>query len=301
MWILCAFISAFLIGLQDVARKQALTDNPVLSVLLLNLFFCTLFLTPIIISAELGVGWFSGTYLEIPSSDLYSHALVVIKALIVLISWLLMYFSLKYLPITLTAPINATYPILTLLGAMYLFGERLNAFQWAGILISVFSLILLKKSGEKEGIVFTRNKWIWLLAGSAVFSAISGLYDKFLMQRVHFLFVQSWYTFYQLLFMAVAIWCLNRFQSEQKKLHWNWAILLVSVFMVTSEFCYLYALHDPTAMISMVSMMRRASVLVTFIGGAIWFKEKNLRSKSIDLVFVVIGMILLGVGSYLKF
>ena len=135
---------------------------------------------------------------------------------------------------------------------------------------------------------------------SALFSAASGLYDKFLMQRVHFVFVQSWYTLYQFLFMLVTIVILRKYGHETKKqLHWNWAILWVSIFMVSSEFFYLYALHEPNVMISMVSMMRRSSVLVTFIGGFLWFKEKNIRSKSIDLFFVFIGMILLGLGSYL--
>lgn len=297
MWIICAFISAFLIGLQDIARKQAVKNNPVFTVLLLNLFFCTLFVLPFIWAAQSGAGWFTGTWFDIGRGSWQAHGFVFIKALIVLASWLCLYFSLKYLPITLTAPINATYPILTLIGAMILFGERLNGLQWLGILVSVFSLFLLKKSGAKEGVFFARNKWIWLLGVSALLSATSGLYDKFLMQRVHFLFVQSWYTVYQFILMAivVSVW---KGCSSFKNLHWNKAIIWVSVLMVSSEFFYLYSLREPGALISMVSMMRRASVLVTFIGGAWWFSEKNLRAKAIDLIFVLIGMILLGIGSY---
>ena len=297
MWVTYAFISAFLIGLQDIARKQAVRNNSVILVLLLNLFFCSIFLLPFILSAQFEFGWFSGTWLDMGRGGLYQHGLVLIKALVVLASWVCLYFSLKQLPITLTAPMNATYPILTLMGAMIIFGERLNGLQWLGIIVSVFSLFLLKKSGAKEGIFFAKNKWIWLLAMSALLSAASGLYDKFLMQRVHFLFVQSWYTLYQFVLMTVIILILPH-RKMFKKLHWDYAIVWVSVFMVTSEFFYLYALREPGAMISMVSMMRRASVLVTFIGGAWWFGEKNLRSKAVDLIFVLIGMIFLGLGSY---
>lgn len=297
MWVTCAFLSAFLIGLQDIARKQAVKENPVFLILLLNLFFCSIFLLPFILSAQAGLGWFSGTWFDIGRGGLYQHWLVLIKALIVLASWACLYFSLKYLPITLTAPIHATYPILTLIGAMIIFGERLNGLQGLGIAVSVFSLFLLKRSGAKEGIFFARNKWIWLLGVSALLSAASGLYDKFLMQHVHFLFVQSWYTVYQFIFMAVVILAWKG-RDFFKKLHWNNAIIWVSIFMVTSEFFYLYSLRDPEAMISIVSMIRRSSVLVTFVGGAWWFGEKNLRSKAVDLVFVLIGMILLGLGSY---
>lgn len=301
MWIFCTFISAFFIGLQDIASKQALKDNSVFGVLLLNLLFCTIFFAPIILSAQLGLRLFEGTWFDIPTGNWYFHTLVFIKALIVLFSWLSLYFSLKYLPITLTAPIKAMYPVLTLIGALVIFHEHLNIWQWLGIFVSLFSLVQLKRSGAKEGIFFAHNKWIWLLGISALFSAASGLYDKFLMQRVHFIFVQSWYTLYQFLFMFLTVSILQKFSGKDtNKLHWKWSILLVSACMIVSEFFYLYALHEKNVMISMVSMMRRSSVLITFIVGAVWFREKNIRSKSIDLMFVIIGMILLGVGSYLQ-
>ena len=302
MWILATFISAFLIGLQDIARKKALVGNSVLLVLLLNVFFCALILSPLVLSSQAGFGWFeNNTWLAIPRGSWAAHGWVFLKAVIVLASWLSMYFALKYLPITLTAPIHATYPILTLLGAIVIFSERLNLYQWAGILVSVYSLVLLKQSGKNEGIFFARNKWIWLLGISALFSAASGLYDKFLMRQVHFMFVQSWYTFYQFVLMLVFVGVFARFSKEKIfDFRWHWSILAVSVLMVVSEFFYLYALKDPQVMISMVSMIRRSSVLVSFVGGALLFREKNLRAKAVDLCFVLIGMILLGIGSYIS-
>ena len=50
-------------------------------------------------------------------------------------------------------------------------------------------------------------------------------------------------------------------------------------------------------MISIVSMIRRGSVVVSFLVGAMVFKEKNLKSKAIDLSLVVLSMILLYIGS----
>ena len=64
-----------------------------------------------------------------------------------------------------------------------------------------------------------------------------------------------------------------------------------------ADFVYFYALTDPDAMISVVSMVRRGSVLVSFAIGALIFKEKNLRSKAVDLVFVLLSMICLWIGS----
>ena len=44
-------------------------------------------------------------------------------------------------------------------------------------------------------------------------------------------------------------------------------------------------------------MVRRSSVLVSFLVGAYVFHEKNLRSKAIDLGLVLLGMVFLWIGS----
>lgn len=68
-------------------------------------------------------------------------------------------------------------------------------------------------------------------------------------------------------------------------------------FLSAADFVYFYALSLDGAMISIVSMVRRGSVLVSFIFGAMVFREKNLKSKAVDLVLVLIGMIFLYLGS----
>ena len=44
-------------------------------------------------------------------------------------------------------------------------------------------------------------------------------------------------------------------------------------------------------------MIRRSSVIVTFVGGAILFKETNIRSKAIALLVLLAGMALIVFGS----
>ena len=59
----------------------------------------------------------------------------------------------------------------------------------------------------------------------------------------------------------------------------------------------MYALTFDDAMISIVSMIRRGSVVVSFLFGALVFHEKNLRSKAFDLLLVLLGMVFLWLGS----
>ena len=117
MWAALAFLSALLLGFYDVAKKRALIGNAVMPVLLFNTLFSTLFFAPFLLSSAGGFGWFDGTFFEIPQGDLHSHLMVVTKSAMVLTSWIFGYFGIKHLPITIVGPINATRPVLTLVGA----------------------------------------------------------------------------------------------------------------------------------------------------------------------------------------
>ena len=298
MWLTLAFTSAALLGFYDAAKKQSLTGNAVLPVLLLNTLFSALFLLPMIVSAECGFGWFDGTILAASSGTLRAHGLVLLKAVIVLTSWIFGYFAMKHLPITIVGPINATRPVMVLVGAMLVFGERLNACQWTGVLLALVSLFLLSRSSRREGVDFAHNVWILCIALAAVMGAVSGLYDKYIMARLDPVFVQSWYNLYQLGMMSVVVgilWWPRRHATTP--FHWSWAIPLISVFLSLADFAYLFALRDPDAMISVVSMVRRGSVVVSFLCGAVLFRERNLRSKAVDLAFILVGMFFLWLGS----
>ena len=205
MWLSLAFVSAALLGFYDAAKKRALTDNAVLPVLLLNTLFSSLLFLPAILSAEFGLGWFDDTLLDMPTGDAGAHGLVLLKSAIVLTSWAFGYFGMKHLPLTIVGPINATRPVLVLLGALLIFGERLNASQWTGVLLALVSLFLLGRSSRREGVDFTHNRWIFCIAAAALTGAASGLYDKYIMTRLDPVFVQGWYLFYQFLMMAVVV------------------------------------------------------------------------------------------------
>ncbi len=128
MWIILAFVSAALLGFYDVFKKFSLRENAVIPVLFLNTLFCSLIFIPLIISSRIGtISDDSNFY--VPVCDLRSHGFIILKAVIVLSSWILGYFAIKHLPLTIVGPINATRPILVLLGALLIFWR--NAQQLA--------------------------------------------------------------------------------------------------------------------------------------------------------------------------
>lgn len=298
MWGLLAFTSAFLLGFYDVFKKRALNNNAVLPVLFLNTLFSSLIFLPFILCSAWGYEPINNTIFYCPTASWTEHKLILLKSFIVLSSWLFGYFGIKHLPITIVGPINATRPVMVLIGAMVLFGERLNLLQWIGVMLGVVSLFLLSRSSKKEGIDFRHNRWIFYVAMAAVTGAVSGLYDKFLMRELHPMLVQSWFNIYQVGIMSVilmALWYPQRHATT--RFSWRWSIILISLFLCAADFAYFYALSYHESMISVVSMIRRGSVVVSFSYGAVLFREKNLRSKAIDLVLILIGMLFLYMGS----
>lgn len=298
MWLILAFLSALLLGFYDVAKKQALRDNSVPAVLLLNTFFSSLIFLPSIVSTLSGGGWFDVTAYRIPLGTLHDHILVALKAVIVLSSWAFGYYGIKHLPITIVGPINATRPVMVLIGALLIFGERLNALQWIGVGLAILSLFMLSRAGRREGIDFSHNVWIVCVAAAALLGAASGLYDRYLMQRLEPIFVQGWYNLYQTIIMIVVMTLMHLLDSRSAaRFHWSWAIPMISILLTAADMAYFVALSDTDAMISVVSMIRRGSVVVSFACGALLFRERNLKAKALDLALIIIGMVFLYFGS----
>ena len=305
MWLLLAFLSAALLGFYDTFKKKSLRNNAVIPVLFLNTLFSTLIFLPfIILSASSHT--LDGSMFYVPQMGWVAHRFILLKSVLVLSSWIFGYFAMKHLPLSIVGPINATRPVLVLVGALLVYGERLNLWQWTGVLLAILSFFLLSRSGRKEGIDFKHNRWIFCLIIAALLGAASGLFDKYLMASVqdggvglNRMVVQSWYNIYQMILMGIilcTIWFPKRRLSTPFR--WDGAIVFISIFLSLADFVYFYALSLPGAMISVVSMVRRGSVIVSFITAVLFFRERNVKAKAIDLLLVLLGMICLYIGSH---
>jgi len=272
-------------------KKISVRDNNVPGVLLLNTVFGTLLMSPVIISG-LAHGYYG------LGNTISGHVMIGLKAVIVLSSWILGYFAIKHLPLTIQGPINATRPVIVLMGALLIFGERLNMLQWAGILLGFASLFLISRIGSKEGFSFKHSRWLWMSIGATVLGAISALYDKYLLGYYKPFEVQAWYSLYQAIIMSVLVFVLNRSgKAGSTPFKWRLSILGISLFLTGADLAYFYSLSLPDSMISVVSMIRRGSVLVSFAFGVTVLHEKHLKAKLIDLSILLLSLGLLVAGS----
>ena len=294
MWITCALLSALCLGFYDVMKKLSVRGNNVLVVLMLNTVFGAMLMFPVIISGLFSANYGLGNTVE-------GHLLIIVKAFIALGSWLLGYFAIKHLPLTIQGPINASRPVMVLTGAVIVFGERLNMVQWIGILLGFASLYFISRLGAGEGFSLRRSRWLWMAVGAAVLGAVSALYDKYLLRFYMPLEVQAWYSLYQCMIMTAAILIMRSVAPKAAGVatcfHWRWTIPLISIFLTIADIAYFYSLSLDGAMISIVSMIRRGSVVVPFLYGVIALHERNIKAKLIDLAVLMVSLGLLVYGS----
>jgi len=298
MWLALGLLSAFLLGVYDVSKKVSLQNNAVIPVIMISILFSCVILFPFLFISFVFPDLLHGTIFFVPVVDLKTHLLLILKAIIVLSSWLFAYFAMKHLPITIASPIKATQPVWVVIGGVLIFGEKLSGFQLAGVIISLFSFFMFSVTGKKEVNSSGSYKWIWFIIMATLTGAVSGLYDKYLLKQFDHMAVQTYYTFYQAVIMGIItmlLWYPGRKNTTEFK--FRWSIAFISVFLVCADFAYFYALSLPDSLISVVSTLRRAGVIVPFFYGAIVMHDKNMKLKIIDMIGVIIGMILLFLGS----
>ena len=298
MWIWFAVISSVLLGFYDVAKKRSVEGNAVLPVLTIATSISALFFLPVILSSEFNLGWFAeGTMFYVTPMSVEQHLLVVLKAVIVAATWLFGYLAVKYLPLTIVSPIYALRPVLVLLGSILIFGERLNVYQWIGVVVAFVAFYMMNRSSHKEGIHFSNNRGIFYLMMAVLLGVGSAFCDKILMRGIQPASVQAWCGLYIALLYGVLtliIWCPKR---KESKFEWRWSIVLISIFLSIADFCYFNALAQEGALLAVISLIRRGSVIVSFTLGAIFFKERNLRSKALALCVLLVGLYFLLHGS----
>lgn len=306
MWTVLAFASALCLGFYDISKKIALRENRVVDVLTISVCVSSLFLSIPLIFSRLCPEMMLGTHFYVPSLDGTAHAYTILKSIIVLSSWFFGYISLKHLPISVVSPMQATRPMWTLVGALLLFNERLNGWQWVGILLAIGSIFVFsfrRKTISNALSTNTNNKYYYICLAFAIISgACSGLYDKYLMRQYDHNAVQVYYTFYQAIMMLIAWAIFNRKNIKYQISNLRFikrigVIVLISLFLIVSDNVYMLALRDPDSMIAVVSTIRRGGAVIGFAYGLLFLKEPDPVRKLCCMGGILAGLICLAMGS----
>lgn len=293
-WLLLTLASAFLLGLYDYFKKVALHDNAVMPVLFGSVAAGALVWLPFVIWSAVSPDTLPTAFLDVSGISLHDHLLLFLKAAIVGSSWLCGYYGIKSLPLSIATPIRATGPFWTILLAVVLLRESPTPKQWLGVAVILASFFAFTLVGRREGIHFHRDKSVFFMIGATLLGAASALYDKFLLQSADLApsQVQAWFTIYTTVILVppLALWLRLR---NRHAFHWHWAIPVIGVTLLAADILYFTAIAQPDALISLISPVRRTSVIVSFLLGIFLFREKHVRSKAACIGGIITGVILL--------
>ncbi len=295
VWLLLAVGSALVLGGYEIARKAAVQENAVLPVLLTANGAGLFVLAAGVVVTGMAPGMDQSSGMVVQSLTGLHHVAVALKAALVTTSWVLVYASVKHLPISISGPLRATSPALTVLGALLLFGENPAPSQWLGMAVIFAGYFVFATLGRGEGIRYAENRWVGILALGTCFGAMSGLYDKHLLQRMRIspTTLQFWFSVYNVLLQVFLAWLLWQRQPDRLPFRFRWVIPAVGVLSALADQLYLRALFQEEALVSVVALIRRTSVAVSFTIGGLLFRERLLRQKGAALGVVLLGLLLL--------
>jgi bacterial/archaeal transporter family protein len=296
-WLWLSILSAILLGFYEAAKKHAVDRNAVPAVLMASVTCGALVWGGLMLVGRI-VPAAQGTLIDIRPLTWTEHGLILVKSAIVAASWTLAYFSLKGLPLSIASPLRATGPVWTIAMATLFLGERPTYVQWIGVTIVVISFFRFSTIGRMEGIDFRRNIAVaWMIAGTLI-GAISGLYDKLLLQRFGFTAaeVQAWFSIDLVIVMIpgfVYWWIRDR---SAVPFFYRASIPAIATLLLAADYAYFSALEDPTALVSLVSPVRRLAMVVSLVIGIAHYREKHALQKVICVGIVILGIALISIG-----
>ncbi len=296
-WLLLSILSALCLGGYDLLKKHALRDNAVPPVLFYGIVAKVLVWLPFVVLSSVAPDAVPVDYLRLPDISQRDHLCLIAKSALVSFSWIFGYFALKHLPLSTAGPIRSTGPLWTIVLAVVLFGEQPSARQWGGVVIILSAFYAFAWMGKREGIHFGRNRWVWYMLGATILGACSSIYDKYLLQRLGLepTTVQAWFSMYLVVvLLPFYIGWKCRWWSRGHSFTWKWSVPLVGIGLLVADMLYFTAIRHPEALISVISPVRRMSVVITFLAGVIFHKERsNVRWKLCCLVVLLVGVFLL--------
>lgn len=297
-WIFLSLLSALFLGVYDIARKAAVRNNAVPPVLLLNVSTAAVLWLPWVVLSRSSPDLIPWRMLYVSPLPWSGHALLLAKSTLVGASWMFGFWGMKHLPISIAAPIRSSSPVWTVLIATIAMQERPDVRQWIGVLIILVSFYAFSLVGRREGIHFHRDRWVGCMLAATALGSLSALYDKYLIQRVRLdaSTVQAWFSIYLVLVMLpLSLWWFVR-ERRAAPFHWRGVIPCVAVLLLVSDFLYFTAIQDPDALISLISPIRRSSMIIPFMVGTLIYGEHNWRLKGLCVISLLIGVYVLSLS-----
>lgn len=274
LWIIFIVIYALLKGGREGMKKAALKKSSSNEIL----FFYTLV----------------GLILVLPfSKEAFSLAPIYIfyaflKAFVVCVAWIFSFKALRNMSVSLYGIMDLSRMVFSTGLGVFVLGEAFTPKKAIGVTLVIIGLLLvnLKKNANSKGMTLPV-----LIAAllNCFFNAVSGTMDKVLMQHMESSQLQFWFMFFMTVIYGVVL-IITREKVSVKTLKTNYWIPLLSLSLVFGDKLLFEANASPLSEVTLMTVIKQSSVVVTVLTGWLIYKDKNILYKLMCTGIVLAGI-----------
>ena len=278
-WVWLVLGYGVLKGVREIVKKQAVRKSGVLEVL----FFYTLFSFILVLpDAPNAMGLTAAQLL-----------LTLFKSFVIFIAWLCGFYAIEKMPVSLYGVLDLSRMLFSTLLGVALLGESMTLAQGAGLALVMGGLLMLRlrrnaPAAQRDEPV--SPKIVALALACCLLNSVSATLDKVLMHGMTSSQLQFWYMLFLAALYALFL-IVRRERVDWKNSLKNVWIWLLSLLIIASDRMLFIANGMEGSRLTVMTLLKQAGVVVTIVGGRVFFREKDTLYKLLCAAVVVAGIV----------
>ena len=278
LWIVFVILYGILKGSREPIKKGILKETNVLSALFGYTFIGFLMSVP--------------TVKGVVSFSLSTFVLVLIKSAVIFVAWILSFKGIKKIPVSTYGIFDMSRVVFsTLLGVAFLH-ESLTVKGVVSLILVVMGLYFAN-TGKSNGDEEYKAKYVWYVLLSCFLNAISGTLDKYIMSigDITSSALQFWFMFLLSMFY-LGYMIAKKEKIQLKKCFLNPWVYVLSFSLVFGDRLLFIANSYPASQVTIMTLLKQSSAVVTIVLGKLVYKEKNILKKLLCAAIIIAGICL---------
>lgn len=279
-WVWLVLGYGVLKGIREIVKKQAVRKSAVLEVL----FFYTLFSFILVLPDAPNAFGLTGVQL----------LLTLVKSFVIFIGWLCGFYAIEKMPVSLYGVLDLSRMVFsTLLGVMLL-GEAMTLPQGAGLVLVTGGLLMLRLRRNAPAVQRDEPvapKYIAMALVCSLMNSVSATLDKILMRSMTSSQLQFWYMFFLAALYALFLVVRHEKVDWKGSLKNGW-IWMLSLLIIASDRMLFIANGMAGSRLTIMTLLKQSGVVVTIVGGRLFFHEKDTLYKLLCAAVVIAGIVI---------
>lgn len=274
IWILFIVIYSLLKGSRDGMKKAALKKSSAGEILFFYTLIGFIFTLPNIKDA---------LSLE-PIFIFY----IFLKSAVVCTAWIFAFLAIKNMSVSLYGIMDLSRMVFSTMLGVFVLGESFTVNKAIGVALVILGLMLVnaKKNSSSKGVS------IPVLAAALLncfFNAVSGTMDKVLMGYMESTQLQFWFMLFMTIIYGVTL-IIRKEKISIKSIKTNYWIPVMSLSLIIGDRLLFEANKNPLSEVTLMTVIKQSSVIVSVLTGYFVFKEKDILYKLMCTLIVLSGI-----------